>query len=604
MRTCVVIMTITWLFITKFTIKTRGDDIDYCQIGCPYNEEDQQLHTICMLNHTCEKALTCSRYFNLPFSEKEKRKIVDFHNELRNKIALAKEGCVSADRKPFPPAANMRQIVWDKELEFMAQCWANQCPIAEHNSCMHKFYGNIPVGKNSVWISKNHVIKEFSLVHKECQHVTLKQIEKYRSRISGLPYIGRFTQMIWWNTSLIGCARTRFLVRRSGMRYHITCNYAASGNYQNEPIYTEGKPCSQCPAGTTCDKKYKGLCATEPSQSKVPNICKFAADGKKCVPYLGLINKKRRTQSYQKGNGPEVNYCHPELSCKDEVIKRHTVCLLRHNCGISPKCKNFTEYSLSVSEKREILKKHNELRSTIAMGKELTTKYGDQLPSAANMRELVWDEELEFLAQCWANQCPKSHDSCRKKSDRMESGQNLAWTTTTLPVQFAIVSLFNEFINVTSLKLIDRYMPQRLPNQVGHFTQIAYWNTTQIGCGRSRYHFSGLESVSTLIVCHYAWAGNYEGLEVYQKGIPCSKCPKGSRCHKIYPGLCTTPQSKSKMPDICQLSKNPNCKPILNNPGLQVKNRLGQTFYPSKMPDVWQWPSKYLRIRQGKSNNQ
>ena len=47
---------------------------------------------------------------------------------------------------------------------------------------------------------------------------------------------------------------------------------------------------------------------------------------------------------------------------------------------------------------------HNVLRSRVATGAEARGAPGPQ-PPAADMKELVWDDELAAVAQRWAEQC-------------------------------------------------------------------------------------------------------------------------------------------------------------------------------------------------------
>ena len=46
-------------------------------------------------------------------------------------------------------------------------------------------------------------------------------------------------------------------------------------------------------------------------------------------------------------------------------------------------------------------------------------------PSASNMEKMIWNEELEKIAQTWANQCQFDHDKKRSLCDRTRVGQNL-----------------------------------------------------------------------------------------------------------------------------------------------------------------------------------
>ena len=71
----------------------------------------------------------------------------------------------------------------------------------------------------------------------------------------------------------------------------------------------------------------------------------------------------------------------------------------------------------SDEDQAAIVNKHNELRRKVAKGEENRGVTGAQ-PPAANMNELVWDDEVAKMAQTWAEQCPaKSHDPNRKMVD-------------------------------------------------------------------------------------------------------------------------------------------------------------------------------------------
>jgi hypothetical protein len=67
-------------------------------------------------------------------------------------------------------------------------------------------------------------------------------------------------------------------------------------------------------------------------------------------------------------------------------------------CGLdNQRCTKLGGRCLEQSEKDIILKKHNELRAMVAKGG--LKAYDGVLPSAANMNELVWDDELALGAQ-------------------------------------------------------------------------------------------------------------------------------------------------------------------------------------------------------------
>ena len=85
--------------------------------------------------------------------------------------------------------------------------------------------------------------------------------------------------------------------------------------------------------------------------------------------------------------------------------------------GPSKECAAKTEFrQLSAAGKAAILDKHNELRRRVAKGEETNGINGAQ-PAASNMKKMVWNEELEAVAQRWADQCTFGHDKKREKLD-------------------------------------------------------------------------------------------------------------------------------------------------------------------------------------------
>ena len=71
---------------------------------------------------------------------------------------------------------------------------------------------------------------------------------------------------------------------------------------------------------------------------------------------------------------------------------------------------------LNAAAKAAMLDEHNKLRRRVAKGLEFWGINGGQ-PAASNMKKMVWNEELEAVAQRLADQCEGGHDRTRHKLD-------------------------------------------------------------------------------------------------------------------------------------------------------------------------------------------
>jgi len=182
-----------------------------------------------------------------------------------------------------------------------------------------------------------------------------------------------------------------------------------------------------------------------------------------------------------------------------------------------------------------ILDKHNELRSRVAQGLERNQ------PSASNMRKLVWNNELAAIAQRWADQCIFDHDPERSKFDGTSVGQNVAifknssrssWEE----IQYGLATSVQNWYDEVTDPGFSRWdiNPFRFSSGTGHYTQVVWAETREVGCGMV-YYQNG-RWYTTLVVCNYAVAGNMRGAEMYKEGRRCSRCSvSGSWCQN---GLC------------------------------------------------------------------
>lgn len=175
------------------------------------------------------------RFTRLPLTHKERIEIIQFHNDLRSRVA--KKALTG-----FGPAKKIRVVSYSLELEFIAQCWVSTCfKDGIEDTCrrtvdqkhvgqniyiatLDEFYANISVRDALVYWEK-----KYRFVGKDVIHKFWYYDEPGRD----------FIQMIWQDTTLIGCGRIKFMVLEPSEAF--VCNYAI-GVLRGFPIYEEGEP--------------------------------------------------------------------------------------------------------------------------------------------------------------------------------------------------------------------------------------------------------------------------------------------------------------------------------------------------------------------------
>ncbi|NXV87813.1 GLIP1 protein, partial [Calonectris borealis] len=167
------------------------------------------------------------------------------------------EGCVRVHNdlraKVQPAASNMRYMTWDAALARTARAWANKC-IFEHNVYLNKKHQCHPnftsVGEN-IWVGSRqafNVADAIKLWYDEVRFYTFA-VQKCTK------VCGHYTQVVWDYSYKIGCAVT-LCKEVAGIRNaaNFVCNYSPGGNFPRQP-YMEGKSCSNCAKGDTCENK-------------------------------------------------------------------------------------------------------------------------------------------------------------------------------------------------------------------------------------------------------------------------------------------------------------------------------------------------------------
>jgi len=222
--------------------------------------------------------------------------------------------------------------------------------------------------------------------------------------------------------------------------------------------------------------------------------------------------------------------------------------------GMGPKCNGkICARDLSNNEKMAIVKKHNELRNNVALGKEKQGVNGIGQPAAADMNQLTWDEDLALLAQRWADQCQYEHDPSggRTIPDKkmMPIGQNLAMRRAGGPMRNAefpkMVQWWYDEVkdfNASTVGAFDSN-PSIHTGQIGHYTQLVWAKTKKVGCGAIQFQkrCGPRPCFQYHLVCNYYPAGNYMKEPVYS--AVGSETEAGSKCENDkrgaeFEGLC------------------------------------------------------------------
>merc|ERR1711936_41204 len=155
-------------------------------------------------------------------------------------------------------------------------------------------------------------------------------------------------------------------------------------------------------------------------------------------------------------------------------------------------------------------------------------------PAAANMREMVWSSELEKIAQRWADNCEFKHNKNRGEN----IGENIAWSANSLiqdktAVENEVLAMIQRFYDEVVKFNSKDINPFKFAKSTGHYTQLVWADTDEVGCGLVYYKDGGMNDV--FLVCNYKVAGNVRTGEMYRVGEACSACQANQSCND---GLC------------------------------------------------------------------
>ncbi|XP_069194377.1 uncharacterized protein [Procambarus clarkii] len=191
--------------------------------------------------------------------------IVLQHNQARSRVAMGQER--RGTPGPQPKAGNMMLMEWDAELAVVAQRHADQC-VFDHECADCRRVSRFGVGQNlfisfqsnfDARVQWSRAIKSW---YDEVADFSPADIEPFQFAKG----VGHYTQMLWWKTDRVGCGFTMFQEGGWWKKLY-TCNYGPAGNIIFSQMYNRGTPCSSCPDGTSCSRKFPGLCGAASAPS-------------------------------------------------------------------------------------------------------------------------------------------------------------------------------------------------------------------------------------------------------------------------------------------------------------------------------------------------
>uniref|UniRef100_A0A646QD03 Cysteine-rich venom protein n=1 Tax=Hemiscolopendra marginata TaxID=943146 RepID=A0A646QD03_9MYRI len=179
--------------------------------------------------------------------------------------------------------------------------------------------------------------------------------------------------------------------------------------------------------------------------------------------------------------------------------------------------------------KAKILELHNKARAKVANGQQ------SGQPTASNMKELQWSNELAVAAQTWVEACNRNHPSQAERKTKKYSlyGQNYYWgfgsDSLIKHVGVAVKMWYDEvkFLNPNVVSSYDGNYKLH-----GHYTAMIWGETEVMGCGYAKEAADNRVN----LFCNYAPAEYFVGRAIYKTGPTASKCSNGQSTS--YPGLC------------------------------------------------------------------
>ncbi|CAH1779055.1 unnamed protein product [Owenia fusiformis] len=194
---------------------------------------------------------------------------------------------------------------------------------------------------------------------------------------------------------------------------------------------------------------------------------------------------------------------------------------------------------------------------------EHNTKRRSEPRVPSNMYLLTWNSFIADMAQEWAEACGWFHGFPDRDAGTVPFsgtlGQNLYFASGDLNIVSGVKAWYDE---IAFYDFSSRTCQTGKP--CGHYTQVVWGDSRELGCGSYRCPILYDEAPSTktwsdvtLLVCHYGPAGNYP-TDPYKVGEPCTACNLGQ--YFCIDGLCAIESECTKCNSGCECKSNAVCQ--------------------------------------------